>query len=126
MSKITFLSFPPRVMTKESYWSQACEANQGSYECKAATRLCPAFPDNDDPKGNGDPIGNWSKCARQCLQERHNNRMPEPQSCSDDNNIEADDNKSDHLDCWKGCLANPENPYDSNGPDLPDGHPSLY
>ncbi|PWG74590.1 hypothetical protein DF186_17125, partial [Enterococcus hirae] len=54
-----------------AYYDQACRANQGTYECRVAPALCPKFPDNDDPTGNSDPIGNWSECVRQCLQEKH-------------------------------------------------------
>ncbi len=109
-----------------SYYGQACSANQGTYECKVAPELCPRFPNNDDPTGNSDKIGNWSECVRQCLQERNRNRMPYPQQCSPANNISPGDNKDDHLDCWSGCYKNPENPYNRSGPNLPDGFPRLY
>jgi RHS repeat-associated protein len=109
-----------------SYYDQACAANQGAYECSVAPTLCPQFPNNDDPTGNSDKTGNWSECVRQCLQEKHNARMPNPGQCSNDNNISPGDNKDDHLSCWSGCYKNPENPYNSNGPNLPDGSPRLY
>ncbi len=109
-----------------SYYDQACGANEGLYECNFAPSLCRAFPDNDDPTGDSDKIGNWSECVRQCLQEKHKNRMPLPNQCSEENNIKPQDNFDDHRSCWKGCLLNPENPYNPSGPNLSDGSPRLY
>ncbi len=110
-----------------AYYQQACFANGGVYECKVASNVCPIFPDNNDPTGENEAIGNWSECVRQCLQEVHKDRMQSPQSCSVENNIDPDDNLSDHVNCFSGCSINPENPYNPFfGSDLPDADPSLY
>jgi RHS repeat-associated protein len=105
-----------------AYWPQACTTGGGGgrYECKIAPSVCPAFPNGN--KG----AGNWAACVRQCLQEKHKDRMPNPNQCSPANNIPPGANASHHAACWRGCLLNPENPYDPNGPDLPDGSPSLF
>ena len=109
-----------------SYYDQACSANGGSYECRVAPELCPRFPVDDDPGGDSDPIGNWSDCMRQCLQDKHKDRMKSPDMCGADNNISPSENAADHASCAAGCLSNPENPFDPTGPDLPDNDPSLY
>ena len=99
-----------------NYYAQACAANGGSYECRVASRACKIFPKKQ----------NYFDCARQCLQERHKKRQPEPNSCSADNNIGLGDNAADHAKCLSGCMANPENPYDPKGPDLPDADVDLF
>ena len=107
------------------YYAQACAANGGWYECHVAPLLCPNFPTDDDPSGNGDPAGAWADCVRQCLQERHGGRMPDPNLCSESNNIGVPDNASDHAQCFAGCFKNPENPYDPNS-SLPNATPGLW
>jgi RHS repeat-associated protein len=97
------------------YYSQACAANRGSYECRVASRACNIFPKKQ----------NYFDCARQCLQERHKGRQSQPNSCSADNNIGLGANASDHSTCLSGCLLNPENPYAPKGPDLPDADVDL-
>ncbi len=109
-----------------NYWNQACAANEGGYECNVASSVCPIFPDNDGVSENYPNTANWSECVRQCLQERHRDRMPNPQQCSADNNISPGDNLDDHGDCFSGCRTNPNNPYDPSGPYLPNGSPSLF
>jgi hypothetical protein len=96
------------------YYTQACVANGGWYECKA-TRICSTFPST-----------NRFDCIRQCLQEKHRERMPNQNTCSVDNNISYTDNATDHAFCWSRCMVNPENPYDIFGPDLPDSDIRLY
>jgi hypothetical protein len=108
------------------YYDQTCSANGGTYECSVAPELCPAFPNDDTSQESPDPVGNVSACMRQCLQERHQARMEEPSTCSEDNQIPFDENAGDHAACAIGCGRNPENPYDPTGPPLPDRDPSLY
>lgn len=112
-----------------AYWPHACVIGGGepgnkedsaSYECETAPKACSGFTSGS--KG----LGNWFDCVRQCLQEKHQGRMPNPEQCSPDNNIPFGANKDAHLDCWDGCRRNPENPYNPTGPDLPDRDPLLY
>lgn len=105
-----------------AYWNDACIAGggTGAYECHVAQNLCPKFPNGD--KG----VGNWSECARQCLQEKHKDQLKSTNQCSTDNNISIGNNVNDHAACWTGCAENPENPYHSKGPDLPDNSPRLF
>jgi hypothetical protein len=98
-----------------SYYDQTCQANGGRYECKAAPWLCNKFPKEDDT----------SNCMRQCLQEKHKKRMQNPNQCHPDNAIDVGDNAADHITCAVGCFRNPENPYQNDGPNLPDGSPVL-
>jgi len=97
-----------------SYYKQACEINGGTYECKIASAACRSFPSQ-----------NTLDCIRQCLQEKHKARQPEGQ-CSEEGQTGPGDFASEHQDCFSGCFQNPENPYDPQGPDLPDGNVSLY
>jgi RHS repeat-associated protein len=97
------------------YYPEACAANGGGYECIAGG-ICNVFP-----KDNA-----VSDCIRQCLQERHRDRQPEPNSCSEKNNIGVGANISDHASCIAGCLQNSENPYDPTGPNLPDADIHLH
>ena len=103
-----------------TYYQQACDANGGAYECQIAKNVCPIFPDK------GGPVGNWSACVRQCLQENHKATMPHPNQCSPDNNISPTDNATQHKECFRRCGENSQNPYDPSGPDLPDDSPRLY
>ncbi len=112
-----------------AYWPHACVIGGGepgnkedsaSYECETAPKACSGFTSGS--KG----LGNWFDCVRQCLQEKHQGRMPNPEQCSPDNNIPFGANKDAHLDCWDGCRRSPENPYNPTGPDLPDRDPLLY
>ncbi|VAW96927.1 hypothetical protein MNBD_GAMMA22-1251 [hydrothermal vent metagenome] len=100
-------------------------AKQSWQQIDVARNVCPIFPDNDGTNGEDESIGNWSECVRQCLQERHKNRMPKPKSCSPDNNIGSEDNADDHAMCFIGCGFNSENPYNPIGKDLPNRNPSL-
>jgi len=108
------------------YYDETCNANGGDYECSVAPELCRRFPDDNSTESYSDPIGNWSECVRQCLQERHEAQMEDPAACNEDNQIDLGDNTTDHAKCFVGCAQNPENPYDSDGPPLPDATPSLY
>jgi RHS repeat-associated protein len=109
------------------YYDQACEANAPpeAYECTLAPELCPRFPGDDDPEDTSWSPGNVSNCIRQCLQERHKARMEDPLTCDPNNNIGDTGNIADHTLCIAGCSANPENPYNPFGQDLPDNTPSL-
>jgi len=106
------------------YYEQACAANGGGYECRVAPIICPLFP-NKEPDRDGGPIDQWSACMRQCLQEHHRDRMPDKDSCSDKNNIGVGDNAADHTSCAVACARNSGNPYDPNGPLLPDDDVQL-
>ncbi len=57
------------------YYDQACAANNYwyQYECSMSPTFCMAAPTGDDFLG----IGNWGDCVRQCLQEKHRDRMPD-------------------------------------------------
>jgi hypothetical protein len=105
-----------------NYYREACATNGGVYEC-TALYVCLVFPqqrDNLYPDG----VGNWSNCMRQCLQEHHLGRQPDPRACDAANNISPESNVSDHFDCATACMVNPENPYDPNS-SLPDQNISL-
>ncbi len=102
--------------TECAYYDQTCQANGGRYECDAAPWLCNTFPKNNQ----------GSDCMRQCLQEKHKNGMSNPNQCSSENAVDVGNNAADHISCAAGCFQNPENPYNSDGPDLPDGSPGLY
>ncbi|RZF20637.1 hypothetical protein DAY19_11670 [Halobacteriovorax vibrionivorans] len=106
--------------SKCDYYDQACRANGGTYECKVAPFLCPKFPSGETGAGN------VSSCMRQCLQEKHRDRMSNRYQCNPDNNISVTDNTGDHLSCAFSCIENSENPYDSDGMDLPDNDIDLF
>jgi len=76
---------------------------ENKYFCDFAKEICEGFPDD-----------NFSQCVRQCLQEKAIGRI-----CKNEKNDNVT-NAVDHKDCWVGCGINPENPYDYDGPDLPD------
>ena len=98
-----------------SYYEQACAINGGFYECHMAQSACNIFPSPNDTLD----------CIRQCLQEKHKARQPEGE-CSDKGQTGSGDFASEHQDCFSGCFQNPENPYDPQGPYLPDGKVTLY
>jgi RHS repeat-associated protein len=104
-----------------AYYDDTCSANGGRYECKVAPFLCPKFPSSTMPV-----VGNISSCMRQCLEEKHQSNMPNPNQCSGNNQIGPGQNASDHAACLAGCLQNPENPNNPAGPNLPDGTPRLF
>jgi RHS repeat-associated protein len=98
-----------------SYYQQACKTNGGFYECQIVERACNFFPKSNET----------SDCIRQCLQERHKVRQPEG-VCSEEGQTGWSEFASEHEACIAGCFRNPENPYDANGPDLPDEDIRLY
>jgi hypothetical protein len=98
-----------------NYYKQACETTGGFYECKIAEKVCNLFPKDND----------ISDCIRQCLQEKHKERQPKDQ-CSEEGQTGLSDFASEHQKCISGCFQNPENPYDPQGPDLPDSDINLY
>jgi RHS repeat-associated protein len=104
------------------YYDQACAANNYwyDYECLAAPSFCKLAPTGDEL------LGNWGDCVRQCLQEKHRDRLSHEDQCSEENRSNLDDIYEDHEECWKGCYLNPENPYDPLGTDLPDNDVTLY
>jgi len=113
--------------TECDVYNDLCRAKPGvdSYYCILAPAVCRAAPDNQetgvDTLNKGSNISN---CVRQCLQESAVNR----ELCEADGNS-PQDNFQDHVSCFQGCIANPENPYNPNGPALPDGQnfiPGLY
>ena len=98
-----------------TYYAQACQTNGGTYECHIVQTACNFFPKNDDT----------SNCIRQCLQEKHKNRKP-PNQCSEKGQTGWGDFATEHYECFKGCIQNSQNPYDPNGPNLPNGDITLY
>ena len=102
-----------------SYYDDSCAANGGTYECRVAPGACNRFPHDAHPGGDSDPVGNRSDCVRQCLQEKHQDRKPNPEACDPNNQIPLIPNVDDHINCVLGCLSDPENPYNPGGPPLP-------
>jgi RHS repeat-associated protein len=85
------------------YYALACARTGGRYECGIAQTACGFFRFF---------IHNTLDCIRQCLQEKHKERLTQEGRCRDI--------VDDHELCIGGCIRNSENPYDANGQDLPD------
>ncbi|CCQ90849.1 conserved hypothetical protein [Nitrospina gracilis 3/211] len=103
-----------------SYYEQVCEAYGTPYECTDAKIACNLAPKGNNLIPKGETLTNWAQCARQCLQEQHLKRLTLNACSLKENNYSQQAFYDDHQLCFNGCRLNPENPYDKDGPDLPD------